>query len=1045
MTSRITRKATLSNKEPLPEEEDEVPSFLILTSDSEEEEEEWVPEVKVAKKPRKPTAPKKVTVKKRIVRSTAAKKTPVKKSTGAKKRTKSTGVDVKRGHNVKPNVAISEIEGNEEESSGKLPPGTWKPRDDFSVDFNFESSGSSTQHVGRKIKQERQSLVLIGDQEDNRIARGQQNYGNNKPEPKETKPIKKETVRSGSDISQPSTNTNLGRRKLKEEGDISFTWREPPAKKQKKTVSCPVKLQKGLMEIGNFQMNWDITQVLHERTNVELWVCANLIKLFKEENTIPFIARYRKELTNNMEADIIREVQQALEELTQVMKKTHASIQKIEKQDKLTSYLKVALLNCKTSDEVEYLFAPYKTGSNQTKAQKARQLGLEPAANLLIENPNQLNLHSHIRANIKGLSTLAEVEKGVQHILADMMSKDRDTLDFIWKLCDQNMVLIQSTLLKAATKQNAGTKRDTEKFHLYHNFSCSIRTIHHHQILAINRGEKLKILTVKVNVPDRVKNEFCWWCINKRWRPKNFASPGIMKILTDSAEDSYKRLICPLLCREFRTRLKTNAEMESILMFGRNLRQVLLTNPVRGRVLLGVDPGFRNGCKLAIVSPTSQILHTDVVYLLGSGVQREAEKIRRLLHEYSCWTVVIGNGTACRETEAFFADLINRKYFAPLDVVYCITSEAGASIYSVSPEAVKEMPDLDPNLRSAVSIARRVQDPLAEMVKIEPKHIGVGMYQHDVAQTLLKATLDSVVEECVSFVGVDINISSETLMRHVAGLNASRAKSIIEWREKNGAFINREQLKEVRGLGPKTFQQCAGFIRINPENIKGFCSSQPSTSAAGGQGAGGKGSGSKAGAGGGGGEGTAVRPSKKKSKTMQPNPLDQTCIHPESYDVAMRFLSTIDGKLCDFGKPSMESKVNQLLRTSSLDVVAQKLNTAVPTLQMIIDGLKQPHDYDIRAGFEQHDFKRSIVSLADLKIGTILTGRVENATLFGVFVDVGVGRSGLIPMRCITAGKLPPSKRRRSLGLGPGERVEVKVLDIDHARNRIRLDLIRVL
>uniref|UniRef100_A0A4W3H0T3 S1 RNA-binding domain-containing protein 1 n=1 Tax=Callorhinchus milii TaxID=7868 RepID=A0A4W3H0T3_CALMI len=725
--------------------------------------------------------------------------------------------------------------------------------------------------------------------------------------------------------------------------------------------------------------------VLHERTNVELWVCANLIKLFKEENTIPFIARYRKELTNNMEADIIREVQQALEELTQVMKKTHASIQKIEKQDKLTSYLKVALLNCKTSDEVEYLFAPYKTGSNQTKAQKARQLGLEPAANLLIENPNQLNLHSHIRANIKGLSTLAEVEKGVQHILADMMSKDRDTLDFIWKLCDQNMVLIQSTLLKAATKQNAGTKRDTEKFHLYHNFSCSIRTIHHHQILAINRGEKLKILTVKVNVPDRVKNEFCWWCINKRWRPKNFASPGIMKILTDSAEDSYKRLICPLLCREFRTRLKTNAEMESILMFGRNLRQVLLTNPVRGRVLLGVDPGFRNGCKLAIVSPTSQILHTDVVYLLGSGVQREAEKIRRLLHEYSCWTVVIGNGTACRETEAFFADLINRKYFAPLDVVYCITSEAGASIYSVSPEAVKEMPDLDPNLRSAVSIARRVQDPLAEMVKIEPKHIGVGMYQHDVAQTLLKATLDSVVEECVSFVGVDINISSETLMRHVAGLNASRAKSIIEWREKNGAFINREQLKEVRGLGPKTFQQCAGFIRINPENIKGFSQKKNSSS-------------------------TAVRPSKKKSKTMQPNPLDQTS-HARSFVFVI---------LC-----------------SVLNSLQMRERKAQVLLLIFI--------FYFNAGFEQHDFKRSIVSLADLKIGTILTGRVENATLFGVFVDVGVGRSGLIPMRCITAGKLPPSKRRRSLGLGPGERVEVKVLDIDHARNRIRLDLIRVL
>lgn len=284
------------------------------------------------------------------------------------------------------------------------------------------------------------------------------------------------------------------------------------------------------------------------------------------------------------------------------------------------------------------------------------------------------------------------------------------------------------------------------------------------QILAINRGENLKILTVKVNIPDGVKNEFCWWCVNERWRPKQFLKPDFMRLLRSSVEDAYKRLIYPLLCREFRSKLTSDAEKESVMMFGRNLRQLLLTSPVRGRALMGVDPGYKHGCKLAIISPTSQILHTDVVYLHSGQGFREAEKIKRLLLQYNCSTVVIGNGTACRETEAYFADLIMKKYFAPLDVVYCIVSEAGASIYSVSPEASKEMPDLDPNLRSAVSIARRVQDPLAELVKIEPKHIGVGMYQHDVSQTLLKATLDSVVEECVSFVGVDINICSEILL-----------------------------------------------------------------------------------------------------------------------------------------------------------------------------------------------------------------------------------------------------------------------------------------
>ncbi|XP_051869174.1 S1 RNA-binding domain-containing protein 1 [Pristis pectinata] len=997
MMSETTKLAS-GQKRSFSEEDD---SFLDITSDPDSEE-EWVPKTKAAKKSKRAIADKTVTTKKKIkpeLESTATKKATLKKSAGK------TAVKTTRKKK------------------------TEKP------------------HVDQNIMEK---LPVVNNYQDGLFSQGKQDLGNIKQkEQAQLTPmqVKSEIEHCHVKCEQPSTSTHLNERKIKEE-DISFTWEEPALKKQKTEKNPegkPVKFQRGNVEIGDLQMNWNIVQVLSERTNTEAWACANLIQLFKEENTIPFIARYRKELTNNMDADTLREVQQTLEELTAVIKKAHTAVQKIAKQDKLTPFIKTTLLNCRTVEEIEHVFAPYKSGSTKTKAQKARQLGLEPAANLLIDCPGELNLNNYIKSNVKGLSNVTEIATGIQHILADMMSKDRDTLDHIRKLCEPNIVFIQSTLTKTTAKEKEGNKKDTEKFRLYHNFSSSIGNIHHHQILAINRGEKLKILTVKVSIPDRVKNVFCGWCINERWRPRGFARPELMKLLKDSAEDSYKRLIYPLLCREFRSLLTSNAEKESIAMFGRNLRQLLLINPVRGRVLMGIDPGFRHGCKLSIISATSQILHTDVLYLFGQGAQNAAERLRHLLHKYSCSTIVIGNGTACRETESFFADLINQKYFAPLDVVYCITNEAGASIYSVSPEAAKEMPDLDPNIRSAVSIARRVQDPLAELVKIEPKHIGVGMYQHDVSQTLLKATLDSVVEECVSFVGVDINIISETLMRHVAGLNASKAKNIIEWREKNGPFINREQLKDVKGLGPKTFQQCAGFIRINPENIKNFTNNQQQF------------------------DGTTERQavtgdsnfkpvegactvgksSKKKGKTectsAQPNPLDQTCIHPESYNTAMSFLSIIGGNLSDIGSHAMQNCVNTALKNHSIDTLAQKLDTTVPTLQMIIDGLKQPRDYDLRAGFDQHDFKRNIVSLNDLKNGTVLTGRVENATLFGVFVDIGVGRSGLIPIRYITAAKLPVSKRRRSLGLGPGERVEVKVMEVDRERNRISLDLIRVL
>nr|XP_044993630.1 S1 RNA-binding domain-containing protein 1 isoform X2 [Jaculus jaculus] len=846
-----------------------------------------------------------------------------------------------------------------------------------------------------------------------------------------------------SNTETPSTSSACEGGCKRENDGADFPLNEP-ALKRVKTEACPegqpAKFAAGANSIKEeVEMNWDIVQVLCERTNIEPWVCANIIRLFNDDNTIPFIVRYRKELINNLDADSLREIRQALEELRAVAKKVHSTIQKIKKEEKMSECLLKALLNCKTFEELEHVSAPYKTGNKGTKAQRAKQLGLEGAAWTLLENPGRLNLLSYIKPDVTGLAELQDIEMGVQHILADMIAKDKDTLDFIRDLCQRRYICIQSSLAKVSSKKV--NEKDVGKFQLYQNFSCNIRDIQHHQILAINRGENLKILTVKINIPDGMRNEFCRWCIQHRWRPRGFARPELMKILHNSLDDSFKRLIVPLLCREFRAKLTSDAEKESVMMFGKNLRQLLLTSPVPGRTLMGVDPGYKHGCKLAIISPTSQILHTDVVYLhCGQGF-REAEKIKRLLLDFNCSTVVIGNGTACRETEAYFADLIMKNYFAPLDVVYCIVSEAGASIYSVSPEANKEMPGLDPNLRSAVSIARRVQDPLAELVKIEPKHIGVGMYQHDVSQTLLKATLDSVVEECVSFVGVDVNICSEVLLRHIAGLNANRAKSIIEWREKNGPFINREQLKEVKGLGPKSFQQCAGFIRINQAYIRTCCSSQQTGSSGPSQGVAATSAGAKV---------TDEKQGKKKSKAaasveLKPNPLDQTCIHPESYDIATRFLSLIGGTLSEIGKPEMQQKINLALQKEGIEQTADKLQTTASTLQVIIDGLSQPESFDFRTDFDKPDFKRSIVCLEDLQVGTVLTGKVENATLFGVFVDIGVGKSGLIPIRNITEAKLSKTKKRRSLGLGPGERVEVQVLNIDIPRSRISLDLVRVL
>ncbi|XP_077438961.1 S1 RNA-binding domain-containing protein 1 [Vanacampus margaritifer] len=821
--------------------------------------------------------------------------------------------------------------------------------------------------------------------------------------------------------------------KKEEEDDDDFTFDEPALKKQKTGCQSSVETKQPRSVKVDLGMNWDLIEVLSVQTCVERWVCANVVTLLREENTVPFMVRYRKEMINRMDADSVRDVQLVYEELCALAKKTQSVINTLKKDGVLTTELGKSLKSCRSADELDHVYTPYKKGCKVTKVRKAKALGLEAAAIALIEAPDTLDLRTWVQRGTEGLSSVQDVSTGVLHILAYTIAKDPESLTYVKTLCENDDVRLHSSVTKTALKEKEekaaapkNKKQDVDKFNLYFEFNGSVQRIQPHQTLAINRGESLKILTVKINIPDRVKKNFLWWCINNRWKPKSYACKEHQALIKDSVEDAYKRLIVPFLSRTYRTKLTKTAEKESVAMFVRNLRQRLLVCPVRGCAMMGVDPGFRHGCKLAILSPTGQILHTDVVYLHGSRNDREAEKLRHLMVKYSCSRVIIGNGTACRETESFFADLIAKCYFHPLDVSYCITNEAGASIYSISPEAVKEMPDLDPNLRSAVSIGRRVQDPLAELVKIDPKHIGIGTYQHDVSSAALKAALDGVVQECVSFVGVDINTCSEILMRHVAGLSTGRARNIAEWREQNGPFCNREQLKLVKGMGPKSYQQCAGFIRINQTLHSGAkCAPPPALPT----------------------QAAAKKVKGKSSVTVAThfNPLDQTCIHPESYLAARRFLSLIGGNASGIGSAHLKQSVDQKVASCGIDELSRTVGTTPETLRLIMDGLTQPPGFDIRQDFGQEDFKRGIVSIHDLQVGAVLTGRVDNTCLFGAFVDIGVGRSGLIHKSKMTLDKLPVSQRRRSLALGPGERVEVRVLDVDAARGRISLDLIRVL
>ncbi|KAG8186310.1 hypothetical protein JTE90_007331 [Oedothorax gibbosus] len=719
---------------------------------------------------------------------------------------------------------------------------------------------------------------------------------------------------------------------------------------------------------------WSDAQAVAESSQVPVQVAENVIDLLKQDCTIPFIVRYRKQVTGGLQAEKLREIQESYEEVKLVHRKVDTILKTI-KDEKFDETIATSFLCAKSLEEVELLYAPFKPGGKRTLAERSKELGLETIALRLLETKSSLreaNLSSLIKPQ-KGLQSEQEILSGIQHIIADKVSKDSRVLDFIRGKLRNSQIRVLSAKSANAEKADRqafveGKSTQSFKYENYYQLNISISHIASHQVMALNRGEKQKVLKVKIQIPFNVKNDITNYIWNCFFSGKHL-DPETLNFIKQCVEDSFERLIEPYMTRQIRSELTKKAEKESINVFGANVRSLLLTPPVRGKTVLGIDPGFVHGCKIATVSSKGEVLCTDVIYPHSKRKQSfqttDEEKVLSMISEYN------------------------------------IVNENGASIYSVTKEAEAELPGMDPNLRSAVSIARRLQDPLLEYVKIEPKHLGVGMYQHDVSESQLKKALDGIVEECVSFVGVDLNVCSELLLRKISGLNAARVKQIVEYRTKNSCFVNRQQLMEIKGLGQKSFEQCAGFVKILPET----CSMLSSVSES---------------------------QTKKKAKTTYVlDPLDRTIIHPESYDTAQRFLEELKANPQDIGQPSLVNKVNRYMQFTNLESVASQFSVPVAVIQLIVDAFRQLQDYDIRKEFDQPLFRTSIQTFSDLQTSQELTGRVNNTTAFGAFVDCGVGTNGLIH-----------SSKMKGRKLNVGDRVKVKVLEINGAKKRLGLELI---
>ena len=714
----------------------------------------------------------------------------------------------------------------------------------------------------------------------------------------------------------------------------------------------------------------DIIYALAQELNVNEKYVENVVQLLDEGNTIPFIARYRKELHGAMDDTTLRTLEERLQYLRNLEERRAAVKKSIVDQGKLTEELAAAIDSAKTLAEVEDLYRPYKQ-KRRTRATVAREKGLEPLAALLFAQerdcPRPEDAAREFLAPEKSVDTVTDALQGASDIIAEQISDDAD---------------IRKALRGLLSRQGrlaccAATEEDSV-YRLYYDFEQALSRLQGHQILAINRGEKEGVLKVSVTLDRDQALPLLRRAVVKPGSPA-------MEFIKSAAEDAYDRLIFPSLEREARSLLTEQANEGAIGQFALNLKPLLMQPPVKGKVTMGLDPGYRMGCKVAVVDGTGKVLDTAVVYpTYGERQEREAIAVLAgLITKHGVENIAIGNGTASRETEQMAVKLIRQVNEAGAHVSYMIVSEAGASVYSASKLAAEEFPQFDVNLRSAVSIARRLQDPLAELVKIDPKAIGVGQYQHDMPPKQLDEALGGVVEDCVNAVGVDINTASPSLLQRVAGLNGTTAKNVVAYREENGPFTSRAQIKKVPKLGPKAFQQCAGFLRV-PE-----------------------------------------------SKSV----LDNTAVHPESYDTAKALLELMGYTLADV-KDEKLSDLPARLKAYGEAKAAAAVGTGVPTLRDITAELLKP-GRDVRDELPQPILRTDVMEMKDLKPGMVLTGTVRNVIDFGAFVDIGVHQDGLVHISQISS----KFTKHPSEVLTVGDVVKVVVLDVDEKKNRISLSI----
>ena len=714
----------------------------------------------------------------------------------------------------------------------------------------------------------------------------------------------------------------------------------------------------------------DIIQTLADELDKKPQYVENVVRLLDEGNTIPFIARYRKELHGAMDDTSLRTLEERLQYLRGLEERREAVKNAIEEQGKLTAELTAAIDRAKTLAEVEDLYRPYKQ-KRRTRATAAKEKGLEPLAALLFAQerncPRPEDAAQDFIDPEKGVETIADALQGANDIIAEWISDDAAVRKSLRELLERRGTL----------RSLAATEEDSV-YRLYYEFEQSLSRLQGHQILAINRGEKEKKLSATVLLDRELALPLLRRAVVK---------PGsaAMEFVKDAAEDAYDRLIYPSLEREMRTALTEKASEGAIGQFALNLKPLLMQPPVKGKVTMGLDPGYRMGCKVAVVDGTGKVLDTAVVYpTYGERQKKEAiAALAKLIKKHGVENIAIGNGTASRETEQMAVELIRQVNEAGTRVSYMIVSEAGASVYSASKLAAEEFPQYDVNLRSAVSIARRLQDPLAELVKIDPKAIGVGQYQHDCPQKQLDEALNGVVEDCVNAVGVDVNTASPSLLQRVAGLNGTTAKNVVAYREENGAFTSRAQIKKVPKLGPKAFQQCAGFLRV-PE-----------------------------------------------SKSV----LDNTAVHPESYDAAKALLELTGHTLADV-KAGTLSDLPGRVKAYGEEQAAEAIGVGVPTLRDIVSELLKP-GRDVRDELPKPILRTDVLEMKDLKPGMVLTGTVRNVIDFGVFVDIGVHQDGLVHISQVSDKFI----RHPSEVVSVGDVVKVAVLEVDEKKKRISLSM----